>query len=95
MWEIQHNNADKDCFKTLICKRPRRLEVNIRKNFVHFRKSHVRASKLDVQETDLSGHTTNQTNPKMDYEETRGVMPHQTSTPRIKPRQQPSTTLLN
>ena len=31
-----------------------RLQVNIRKNSVHFRKSQVRANKLDVQETDFS-----------------------------------------
>ena len=33
---------------------PGRLKINIRRNSVHFRKSHVCASKLDVQETDLS-----------------------------------------
>ena len=35
------------------CRRPWRLEVNIRRNSVYFRKSHVRTNKLDVQETDL------------------------------------------
>ena len=35
------------------CRRPWSLEVNIRRNSVHFRKSHVRDNKLDVQETDL------------------------------------------
>ena len=35
-------------------RRPWRLEVNIRRNSLHFRKSHVRTNKLDVQETDLS-----------------------------------------
>ena len=31
-----------------------RLEVKIRRNSLHFRKSHVRTNKLDVQETDFS-----------------------------------------
>ena len=35
-------------------RRPWRLEVNIRRNSLHFRKSHVRINKLDVQETDFS-----------------------------------------
>ena len=34
-------------------RRPWRLEVNIRRNSMHFRKSNVRASKLDVQETHI------------------------------------------
>ena len=36
------------------CRRPWRLEVNIRWNIVHFRKSNICAKKLDVQETDTS-----------------------------------------
>ena len=36
------------------CRRPWRLKINLRKNSVHFRKSHVCANKLDVQETDFS-----------------------------------------
>ena len=36
------------------CRRSRRLEINIRWTLVHFEKSHVRANKLDVQETDFS-----------------------------------------
>ena len=36
------------------CRRPRRLKVIIRWALVHTRKSHVRANKLDVQETDFS-----------------------------------------
>ena len=36
------------------CRRPWRLKINIRRNSVHFRKSHVCANKLDVQETDFS-----------------------------------------
>ena len=36
------------------CRRSRRLEVNIRRNSVYFRNSHVRTNKLDVQETDFS-----------------------------------------
>ena len=32
--------------------------------------------------------------PKINYEETRHVTPHQTSTPKTKPRFQPSTTIL-
>ena len=35
-------------------RRPWRLEVNSRRNSLHFRKSHVRTNKLDVQETDIS-----------------------------------------
>ena len=34
-------------------RRSRRLKINIRRTLVHFRKSHVRANKLDVQETDF------------------------------------------
>ena len=34
------------------CWRPWRHKINIRRNSVHFRKSHVCANKLDVQETD-------------------------------------------
>ena len=37
-----------------LCRRPWRLEVNIRRNSVHFRKSHVCANKLDVQEANFS-----------------------------------------
>ena len=37
---------------------------------------------------------THSTTPKIKYEETRRVTPHQTSTPKTKPRFQPSTTLL-
>ena len=36
------------------CRRRRRLEVNIRRNLVHFRKPNICAKELDVQETDLS-----------------------------------------
>ena len=36
------------------CRRPWRLKINIRRTSVHFRKSHVCANKLDVQETDFS-----------------------------------------
>ena len=36
------------------CRRPRRLKIIIRVNLMHFRKSHVRDNKLDVQETDFS-----------------------------------------
>ena len=36
------------------CGRPWRLEINIRRNSVYFRKSRVRANKLDVQETNFS-----------------------------------------
>ena len=38
----------------LILRRPRTLEINSRRSSVHFRKSHVCANKLDVQETDFS-----------------------------------------
>ena len=96
----------------------------------HIRKSHVRANRLAVQETDFSftqfngiwnhcfgckfthgwkssswslgfGHKkcfillrTNWTKPRIKYEETRRVIPHQTSTPKTKPRFQPSKTTL-
>ena len=36
------------------CRRLWRLKINIRRNSVHFRKSHVCAKKSDVQETDFS-----------------------------------------
>ena len=36
------------------CRRPWRLEVNIRRNSVHLRKKNICANKLDVQETNLS-----------------------------------------
>ena len=39
------------------CRRPWRLEVNIRRNLLHFRKSHVRANKLDVHRNRLQCHT--------------------------------------
>ena len=115
----------------LFCWRSRRLKINIRRTLVHFRKRHVRANKLDVQETDFSftqfhrsWHDfsrcmfyewmefqllifgdwikkcfillrTNPTTPTIKYQETRRVTPHQTSTPKTKPRFQPSTTILN
>ena len=46
--ETQHNNA-----RLWLCWRPWRLEINIRRNFVHFRKPNICAKKLDVQETDF------------------------------------------
>ena len=36
------------------CRRPWRLKVDIRWNFVHFRKPYICANKLDVLETDIS-----------------------------------------
>ena len=36
------------------CKRPWKFVISIRRHSVHFRKSHVRANNLDVQEADLS-----------------------------------------
>ena len=36
------------------CRRPWRLQINIRRSSVHFRESNVRANKLGVQETDFS-----------------------------------------
>ena len=36
------------------CWRPGRFKINIRWNLMHFRKSHVRAKRLDVPETDFS-----------------------------------------
>ena len=38
----------------LLSRIPWRLKINISRNSVHFRKSHVCANKLDVQETDFS-----------------------------------------
>ena len=35
------------------CRRPGRLKINIRRHWMHFRKSNARAIKLDVQETDF------------------------------------------
>ena len=35
------------------CRRPRRLKIDVREKLVHFRKSHVRAHKFDVQETNI------------------------------------------
>ena len=55
MWETQHSNADCDCFWTLIL-----LEIlkdsksTSGRILCFFRKSHVRANKLDVQETNIS-----------------------------------------
>ena len=37
---------------TVFCRRPSRLKINIRRGLVYFRKSHVCADQLDVQETD-------------------------------------------
>ena len=53
MWETQHNNADLDCFKTLILQETLKTQNQHQENFVFFRKSHVCANKLDVQETDF------------------------------------------
>ena len=36
-----------------ICTRSRRLKINVRRDLMHFRESHIRANKLDVQETDF------------------------------------------
>ena len=51
-------NTDKQCRRAVsrlwFCRRLWRFDVNIRRNSVHFRKSHVCSSKLDVQETDFS-----------------------------------------
>ena len=113
------------------CRRSWGFKIYIRWNIVHFRKPHVRANKLDVQETDFSftqfkrswnyfsrcrfthgwnssswslGYgfwsvsfftkPSNSTTPKIKYEETRRVTPHQSSTPKTKPIFQPSTTIL-
>ena len=60
---ITHVNSDNIARTTMqiwivswlwFCRRPWRLEVNIRTNSVHFRKSNTCAHKLDVQETDIS-----------------------------------------
>ena len=52
MWETPHNNADWDCFRTLIL--PGFLKIQNRHIFVQFWKSHVCANNLDVQETNIS-----------------------------------------
>ena len=50
-------NTAKQCrlglFRDWFCRRLGRLEINIRRKSLHFRKSHVRANELDVQETDF------------------------------------------
>ena len=43
-------NLPRLCF----CRTPWRLKINIRRGLVYFRKSHVCANKLDVQETNFS-----------------------------------------
>ena len=43
-----------NCFKSLILQETLKTQINIRRNSAHFRKSHVCANKLDVQETDFS-----------------------------------------
>ena len=97
---------------------------------MHFRNSHVRANKLNLQRNRLQfSHSsteaeiisldaglrmegipaldlwdiwfwkcsflpeTHSTTPKVKYNETCRVTPHQTSTPKTKPRFQPSTTI--
>ena len=54
MCETQHSNVDWDYLKILILPVTRSFEFNIGRNLMHFWKSHVRANKLDVQETDFS-----------------------------------------
>ena len=113
------------------CRRSRRLNINIKWTLVHFRNSHVRANKLNLQRNRLQfSHSsteaeiisldadlrmdgipaldlwdiwfwkcsflpeTHSTTPKVKYNETCRVTPHQTSTPKTKPRFQPSTTIL-
>ena len=48
MWVTMHNNAELGLFQD--------SEINIERNLMHFRKPHVRANKLDVQETNISSH---------------------------------------
>ena len=50
----KHNNVDWDYLKILICWWLGRLKINIGLNLVHFWNSHVRADKLDVQETNFT-----------------------------------------
>ena len=52
--ETHDNNADLNCFKTLILQETLKTQNQHQRNSVHFRKSHVCANKLDVQETDFS-----------------------------------------
>ena len=54
MCETQHNIADQDGFKTLMCRRCWRLKINLRRTFVLFRTPYICSNKLDVQETDFS-----------------------------------------
>ena len=58
VWEIPHNNADWDCFRTLTLPGILRTQNRLQVNFVHIFKSYVRANKLDVQETDLVSHSS-------------------------------------
>ena len=55
MWETLPNSADWDCFKTPILQGILRTRNQyFRWNIVYFRKPHVRANQLDVQETNFS-----------------------------------------
>ena len=63
MWEILHNSAGWDCFRTLtlpeILKTQNRPQVEICAylEVTRFWKSHVRANKLDVQDSNRQFHT--------------------------------------
>ena len=53
-WETQHDNADLDCSKSQTLLATLKTRINNRRGLVYFRKSHVCARKLAVQETDFS-----------------------------------------
>ena len=54
MWEILHDSAGWDCFRTQTLPRSWRFKIDFRGNFVHIWKSHVCANKVDVQEANVS-----------------------------------------
>ena len=49
-----HINAELDCFKTPILQETLKTQNQHQEGLMYFRKSHVCAKKLDVQETDFS-----------------------------------------
>ena len=54
MWIIQLNTVDKVCFKAQILLVTLRTRDRLQVIFLHFRKSHVRAHKFDVEEANIS-----------------------------------------
>ena len=54
LWEHSTTIQIRTVSRLWFCRRLWTLKINIRRNSVHFRKSHVCANKLDVQETNFS-----------------------------------------